>query len=155
MLARFMHLTQINRESLVFLAPPTVERLGVLFCADSPLGDGPNFSRSFLPTWPYPRMPWSPIVVTAPHHGAESNRAAYAHLKEWADVAVLLRAGGTKKQPGLTFLDQHSCLRLCTKCPKAGHTPMLSGVVASQPIWWLSPLIAFGRRCDCTSAHGT
>ena len=148
-LARFMHLTQINRESLVFLAPPAKERLGVLFCADSPLGDGPSYCRSFLPTLSLP-MPWLPIVATAPHHGSETNKAAYAHLHEWAPVAVLLRAGGNIKQPGSTFLSQHSCLRLCTKCPKARLSPMLSGVFLSYPSWHPSQLIALGRRCDCS-----
>ncbi|MGR3761115.1 hypothetical protein ACUXV3_13455 [Roseobacteraceae bacterium NS-SX3] len=101
-LARYMHLTQINRESLVFLAPPAPERFGVLFCADSPLGDGPKFSHSFLPTLPSP-MRWLPIVATAPHHGAETNRAAYDHLQKWPNVKVLLRAGGSAKQTGPYF----------------------------------------------------
>jgi hypothetical protein len=147
--ALFLHLTQINRESLVFLAPPTEERLGVLFCADSPLGDGPNFSCSFLPNLPLP-MSWLPIVATAPHHGSETNKIAYAHLHKWARIDVLLRAGGSKKQPGSMFLSQHCCLRLCTKCPRAGHGPMLSGVFLAHLHWNPSPLIALGRRCDCS-----
>ena len=147
-LALFMHLTQINRESLVFLAPPTEERLGVLFCADSPLGDGPNFSRSFLSALPSPK-PWFPIVATAPHHGSETNKAAYNHLHAWAYVDVLLRAGGSAKQPGSTFLSQHSCLRLCTKCPRAQYAPMLSGVYLLPQYWLLNRIIAYGRRCVC------
>lgn len=147
-LSLFMHLTQINRESLVFFAPPTKERLGVLFCGDSPLGDGPNFCHSFLPKFPFQAL-WLPIVATTPHHGSESNKAAYEHLNKWAHVAVFLRAGGSAKQPGPTFLSQHSCLRLCTKCPKARHAPMLSGVFASQLNWHPASIIGFGRRCDC------
>ena len=145
--ALFLHLTQINRESLVFLAPPTNERLGVLFCADSPLGNGPDFSCSFLPTLP---MPWLPIVATAPHHGSETNKIAYAHLHKWARVAVLLRTGGSTKRPGSTFLSQHSCLRLCAKCPRGGHAPMLSGVFLPHRHWHPLPLIALGRRCACS-----
>ncbi|WP_170547134.1 MBL fold metallo-hydrolase [Ruegeria arenilitoris] len=148
LLARYMHLTQINRESLVFLAPPTRSRFGILFCADSPLGDGSDFSQSFLPHLPR-RLRWSPIVATAPHHGSESNSIAYDHLQKWANVEVLLRAGGSTKQPGPTFLEQHRQLRLCTKCPKAGHVPMLTGVFAAAPYRW-SNLIALGRRCDCS-----
>jgi hypothetical protein len=150
-LALFLLLTQINRESLVFLAPPTEKRLGVLFCADSPLGDGPKYRRSFLPALP---MPWLPIVATAPHHGSETNKIAYSHLHKWARVNVLLRAGGSAKQPGSTFLSQHSCLRLCTKCPRVGHAPMLSGVLHSYPYFSWSPLIALGRRCDCSVPSG-
>ena len=150
-LLHYMQLQLINQQSLVFLAPPAPSRLGVLFCGDSPLGDGPDFARSFLPARP---RPFWPIVATAPHHGSESNSAAYVHLNAWSDVAVLLRAGGNVLQPGPTFLKQHSCARLCARCPKAGHEPMLSGVVASSwPRWWM--LHTIGRLCDChTPRHG-
>jgi hypothetical protein len=143
-------LTLINQQSLVFLAPPALFRLGVLFSGDSPLGDGKDFTRSFLPARPLPNWP---IVATAPHHGSETNSIAYAHLNEWADVVVLLRAGGSAKQPGNTFLEQNGCLRLCARCARAGHVPMLSGVVATRPHW---PLMhTLGRRCDChTSRFG-
>jgi hypothetical protein len=140
----YMQLTLINQQSLVFLAPPALSRLGVLFSGDSPLGDGTDFTRSFLPSRTLPNWP---IVATAPHHGSETNSVAYAHLNEWADVVVLLRAGGNAKQPGETFLNQNRCLRLCARCPKAGHAPMLSGVVATcQHLWVMHTL---GRRCDC------
>ncbi|SIT20320.1 MBL fold metallo-hydrolase [Insolitispirillum peregrinum] len=144
----YMNLTKINQESLVFFAPPRNSLLGVLFCADSPLGVGPNFSYSFLPSY----SPLSPIVATVPHHGAESNAIAYQHLKSWGGVDVFLRAGGTIKQPGLTFLRQNDCPRLCTKCPKVGHSPMLSGVVF-VPYYWPG-LIPFGRFCDCFPPNG-
>ncbi len=153
-IAIYLRLTEINRESLVFLAPPARERLGVLFCADSPLGDGSDFGVSFLSSLRMPRT-WFPIVATAPHHGSESNNSAYSHLHDWANIATLLRAGGSKKQPGATFLSQHTCLRLCTKCPKADHPPLLSGVFLSRPYHnrchpgISSHLIAFGRRCVC------
>lgn len=153
-LAKFLQLEKINRESLVFLAPPARERLGVLFCADSPLGDGPNFGTSFLRPQPFSTL-WLPIVATAPHHGSESNKAAYIHLRNWDNVAVLLRAGGSAKQPGATFLGQRGCLRLCTKCPKAGLAPLLSGVVLSPSNWPRPPhllpacLITIGRPCVC------
>lgn len=141
----YMRLMLINQQSLVFLAPPAPSRLGVLFCGDSPLGDGPGFARSLLPAH---SLPIWPIVATAPHHGSESNNVAYVHLNAWADVAVLLRAGGSVKQPGPTFLDQHSCLRLCARCPRAGHAPMLSGVVGPWPCPWV--MFMLGRCCECT-----
>jgi hypothetical protein len=143
----YMRLTRINRESLVFLAPPARGRLGVLFCADSPLGDGPDYAQSFLP--PHPDDRFWPIVATAPHHGSESNGIAYTHLRQWAHVAVLLRAGGSDRQPGPTFIGQSHCLRLCAKCPRAGHGPLLTGVVACG--WYgMWPSVATARRCDCT-----
>ena len=146
----YMRLTLINQQSLVFLAPPALFGLGVLFSGDSPLGDGTDFNRSFLPARPLPNWP---IVATAPHHGSETNSIAYAHLNAWADVVVLLRAGGSAKQPGETFLKQNTCLRLCARCPKAGHAPMLSGVVAIpiRPHWWV--MHTLGRRCRCRTAH--
>jgi hypothetical protein len=143
----YMQLTRINRESLVFLAPPARRRLGVLFCADSPLGDGPAYAQSFLP--PHPDDRFWPIVATAPHHGSESNQIAYTHLHRWAHVAVLLRAGGNVDQPGPTFIGQAHCLRLCAKCPRAGHVPILTGVVGCGP-YGAWPLAIMGRRCDCT-----
>jgi hypothetical protein len=136
----YMHLTQINRESLVFLAPPMSHRFGVLFCADSPLGDGANYANSFLRG----HVCW-PMVVTAPHHGSEANRAAYSHLSSWTHTAVLLRSGGNAGQPGPTFLKQSHCLRLCAKCPRQGRAPLLTGVVGFTQ--WL--MLARGRCCDC------
>lgn len=139
----YLQLTRINRQSLVFFAPPTPSRLGVVFCGDSPLGDGRHFSHSFLQGR---QRPFWPVVATAPHHGSESNRAAYAHLNAWSNVVVLLRAGGDEDQPGSTFLDQHGCIRLCTKCPRAEYPPLLSGVVGLRPRWLLHTI---GRLCDC------
>ncbi|MGU3557963.1 MBL fold metallo-hydrolase [Methylobacterium radiotolerans] len=139
----YMRLSLINKQSLAFFAPPARARLGFLFCGDSPLGDGRLFSRSFLTSLP---KPFWPVVATAPHHGSESNRAAYAHLDAWAEVVVLLRAGGSVDQPGPTFLDQDESLRLCTKCPRARHAPMLSGVLVRRP-WWVVHTV--GRICEC------
>ena len=52
-----------------------------------------------------------------------------------------------REAAGTTYLDQQSCLRLCAKCPRAGHAPVLSGVVAPGPRWWT--VHTLGRRCDC------
>lgn len=137
-------LTQVNEESLVFLAPPKRDMFGVLFCGDSPLGDGVNYINSFLPCRDYRHWP---MVVTAPHHGSESNGAAYNHLRSWANTAVLLRTGGSTKQPGKTFLAQNHCLKLCAKCPKARRKPLVTGVIGYQSYWpWM---MAIGRRCKC------
>ncbi len=103
-LSLLMRLTTINRQSLVFLAPPERSRLGVLFCGDSPLGDGRRFAQSFLKHTAAPRLP---IVATAPHHGAETNRAAYGYMHCWANVRVLLRAGGNGGSTGADLQGAH------------------------------------------------
>ncbi len=139
-------LSPINRQSLIFLAPPTHRRLGVLFCGDSPLGDGRNLSRSFLCDDLRPRWP---IVATAPHHGAETNRAAYGHMNAWADVIVLLRAGGDQDQPGPTFKSFSRSFKLCATCPQSGRMPALAGVAATgRWLAWL-PVVVMGQPCVC------
>jgi hypothetical protein len=143
----YMRLTRINRESLVFFAPPSRGRCGFLFCADSPLGDGPNYKNSFLSG----HLCW-PVVVTAPHHGSETNRVAYSHLNAWTHIAVLLRAGGSAKQPGQTFLKQTPCIKLCAKCPRIKREPSLTGVVGYRP--W-GRFKVEGRPCECLSTSDT
>ena len=140
-------LSAINRESLVFLARPSHRRLGILFCGDSPLGDGQKLSRSFLradlrPGWP--------IVATAPHHGAETNRAAYEHMNTWANVIILLRAGGDRDQPGPTFKSLSMPFKVCATCPQSGRKPTLAGASSTGhwPGW--APVIVMGQPCVCT-----
>jgi hypothetical protein len=143
----FLLLTKINQESLVFFAPSLRPwDFAVIFCGDSPLGDGHQYNNSFLR--PLPRQRW-PIVATAPHHGAESNRMAYDHLTRWSGVAVFLRAGGSVHQPGSTFKSQNHCLRLCAKCPQHNIAPHLTGVV--QPVGFPAALFlgVIGRCCSC------
>jgi hypothetical protein len=140
-----MTLEVINRQSLVFLAPPTWSRLGVLFCGDSPLGDGRRFAHSFLR---HTTPPGLPIVATAPHHGAETNRAAYDHMRDWADVLVLLRAGGNRDQPGPTFKALGWPLKVCATCPGSGRPPHTAGVAGPGPFPWL-PLAVVGTPCGC------
>jgi hypothetical protein len=81
-LSYLARLTPVNEESLVFLAPPDLFRLGVLFCADSPFSMAFGYGSSFLSL---PEPQW-PIIATAPHHGAETNRAAYGHILAWTKV---------------------------------------------------------------------
>jgi len=140
-------LTRINRESLVFFAPPRWHRLGVLFCGDSPLGDGQKFGQSFLQ---HSTPPGLPIVATAPHHGAETNSAAYAHMSNWADVMVLLRTGGDRKQPGATFKALGWPFKVCATCPQSNRTPRLAGVAGPGRHRWFPPAIVMGIPCDCT-----
>jgi len=140
-----MALTLINRESLAFYAPPSWRRLGVLFCGDSPLWDGRGFKQSFLRET---ARPFYHIISTAPHHGSDSNKAAYRHIGEWADVAVFLRAGGTIHHPGQTFRDLVEPVKLCAKCPAKALVPSIVGVVASDWPGWFMPRI-IGDPCKC------
>ena len=143
-LARF---SPINRESLIFLAPPSQSRLGILFCGDLPLGDGRKLRQSFL--HPALRPRW-PIVATAPHHGAETNRAAYGHMNTWAKVIVLLRAGGDRDQPGPTFKSLSMPFKVCATCPQSGRKPMLAGASSTGHRLGWAPVIVMGQPCVCT-----
>lgn len=145
-LSLFARLSPTNEASLAFFAPATRRAPGVLFCGDSPLGDGPDYRNSFLDDR---RRPWEPIVVTAPHHGAETNRIAYRHIYRWSDVAVLLRAGGEPRHPGPTFKRLQCSIKLCAKCPARMRAPVLAGVegTCAWPFW--SPLFVRGLLCAC------
>jgi hypothetical protein len=138
-------LSPINEASLVFLAPPTCCRLGVVFCGDSPLGDGPRYGRSFLNVSAPLRLP---VIATAPHHGAETNMAAYGHLLAWASVRLWLRTGGSARHPGSKFCSMSSFHRLCTHCPRTGKALRAASVTGhSWPYGhtlWLT-----GHRCSC------
>jgi hypothetical protein len=146
-LSFLMRLTIINRQSLVFFAPPKLSRLGVLFCGDSPLGDGRRFGQSFLR---HTARPTLPIVATAPHHGAETNRSAYDHMRKWADVVVLLRAGGDSDQPGATFRSLGWPFKVCATCPRSGRAPHLAGVAGPGKHPWFPSAIIVGLPCGCT-----
>lgn len=147
-LSYIARLTPINEECLAFLAPPSWHRLGVVFCGDSPMGDGEKYKNSFLAD--EVRLDtWLPVVATAPHHGSESNACAYQHVGAWANVCVWLRAGGSAKQPGPTFQALDFPHRVCSKCPQSGKRPALA-VVASSLGWiYCCPLMVLGHVCDC------
>ncbi len=99
MLSYLARLSPVNEECLAFLAPPLDdEGLGVVFCGDSPLGDGPKYANSFLTQKQLSSD--FPVVATAPHHGSEQNQPAYRHLKSWANVWLWLRSGGSKNNLG-------------------------------------------------------
>jgi hypothetical protein len=140
-------LTQVNRASLVFLALPEDDALGVLFCGDSPLGDGRGYANSFFDAL---RPPPYPIVATAPHHGSESNRIAYSHAEDWAYVAVWLRTGGTISQPGDKFKAIQFPHRLCSYCPQAGLNRQLATIGLWSAWWPPFGIWMNGHRCVCT-----
>jgi hypothetical protein len=145
-LAYLQRLSPINEESLVFFAPPNRSHLGVLFCGDSPFADAPTYQRSFLNLVRCPRFP---IVATAPHHGSSSNDPAYDHVKNWALVAVWLRTGGDRRQPGAKFKLMAYPQRVCAYCPQSGRARVLAGVMGSKPWHWPWPFIVTGHTCVC------
>lgn len=108
-------LSPVNQECLAFISPPNPNGFGVIFCGDSPLGDGKEYRNSFLATLPDPDVTY---IVTAPHHGSESNRIAYEHIYEHLENVLWLRSGGSIKQPGSTFKNLDPAVRACTHCPQ-------------------------------------
>lgn len=96
----FLRLSVANAESLVFHAPDGSEP-AVLFCADSDLSfDVPVRAGA---------------LVTAPHHGSESNSVAYGVVGKVAPQVTWVRSDGRfQKRPGSTFLQQPQIY--CTRC---------------------------------------
>jgi hypothetical protein len=145
-------LSAVNEECLAFFAPPDVTRLGVVFCGDSPLGDGTGYGTSFLDKRIAPDFP---VVVTAPHHGSQNNAVAYDHLTSWTDIALWVRTGGSAKQPGKWFMDLSSGERACTHCPRSGLTKQKATVGLGGPFWthrwpWHGPLLRVSaHECEC------
>lgn len=143
---RFVTLSRVNRESLVFISTGDDAHVDVLFCGDSPLGDEKGFNNSFL-TGMKTRVP---LIATAPHHGAEANKVAYKHIDAFADVAFWVRSGGKSHHPGSTFRHLPAAQRTCTHCPHKG-LPHQSVVITdmcqafSDPEAWLTV-----RSHDCS-----
>jgi hypothetical protein len=146
-LSYLARLSVTNEASLVFFAPPTLRHLGVLFCGDSPLGDGVNYSNSFLQHIPSPPLP---ILATAPHHGSQSNAGAYGHAERWAEVQVWLRTGGTKLHPGPAFKQIDFPRRHCTHCPQNGRPLQLATISGRSDQTWWGNLWILGHQCVCT-----
>lgn len=142
-------LTPVNEECLVFLSPPVDDwphSLGVVFTGDSPLGGGQGYGATFLRANGAHHFP---IVATAPHHGSENNMMAYAHLQNWAQVVLWLRAGGTVMHPGSTFRSLPSCVRACTHCPHRKLERRLAEVQLSRYFWRWSFRVS-SHDCCCT-----
>jgi len=139
-------LTPVNEECLVLLSPSNkwTDDLGVVFTGDSPLGDGPNYSRSLLDWLPKPQ-PW--VVATAPHHGSESNAVAYAHLERITTVVLWLRSGGSSKHPGPTYRNLSPGRRGCTHCPHRNLEREVAEVQLSDSFSW--PVFRV-RAHDCS-----
>jgi hypothetical protein len=147
-LSYLARLSPINEACLAFLAPPSMTRLGVVFCGDSPLGDGPGYGTSFLGRLPSPPLA---VVATAPHHGSESNRVAYRHLSAWTDVITWVRTGGLPAHPGGTFKALHFPERICTHCPQSNKFQLrTAGVGGFNRRPYFLPHWVMGYHCTCT-----
>lgn len=99
-------LTTANRESLVFWSPPAEDHPGVLFTADSDLGN------ASLPSALHR------AIVTSPHHGSEANAKAYgavSNVNGSSSVTWVRSDGRYRSRPGNSYLGVAS-RRLCTLC---------------------------------------
>ncbi|HEX8599249.1 MAG TPA: MBL fold metallo-hydrolase [Chloroflexia bacterium] len=129
-----------NRESLVFLAPGTWATPEVLFCGDSDL----RFRR---------RIPWSKgMIVTAPHHGSDSNSGAYQRFsRDTADAceAVWIRSDGRyRSRPGALFMHRPPDSRICTLCRGSANPSQNIKLLVDRSKRSWQPLTTV-RRCEC------
>lgn len=142
---RFIALSRANRESLAFLSSGDDAHVDVMFCGDSPLGDGPRYANSFLSG----KRTCKPLIATAPHHGADSNAMAYGHIAEFGDVCFWIRAGGKAHHPQSAYRTIPSSIRTCTHCPHK-HLPLQAVCITDKcekftdPKAWLTV-----RSHDC------
>ncbi len=133
---RFLRLSVANRESLVFVAPEDPNNSAVIFSADSDLAS--------LRSVPATRTP----LVTAPHHGAETNAAAYgviaASLPSGLDPQWVRSDGNYRKRPGATYLSGAN--RVCTLCRAASRPKQPVHLVDGPGGWQLARGV---QVCTC------
>lgn len=98
---KYLALTTANQESLVLHSPGSDMTPDVLFTADSDL----HFSQS-IPASRY-------MLVTAPHHGSETNANAYRRLQ--APSMWVRSDGRSRTRPGPSFLSVTG-KKFCTLC---------------------------------------
>ena len=135
---KFLALTTANRESLTFCSPRSDAFPGVIFAADSDLG----FPQ---------RIPWQPgMIVTAPHHGADANKAAYTRpYSENCKNSHLIWVrsdGNYKTRPCSDYLSQRQ--RYCTICRGVNPPKPKQSVefTANGGIWSKATGV---RSCKC------
>lgn len=147
-LSFLVRLTPLNEECLVFLSPscrPYWREPSILFTGDSPLGEGRNYSVSWL-RWPMGVS--RDVIATAPHHGAETNLAAYGHLNSQVRVILWVRSGGNAGHPGPTYRDIDPSRRICTNCPHDKKPRQAAEIrLLKSPIWY--PMRTHGHSCSC------
>lgn len=145
-LSFLVRLTPVNEECLVFLSPgEDWESPSIVFTGDSPLGNGVNYSKSWL-QWPKYASPH--VIATAPHHGSESNFLAYKHLGEEVFVHLWMRSGGTARHPGPTYRQLQHSFRICTHCPRE-KKPRQAAEVFFRQSPWCYQIRTNGHICTC------
>ncbi len=117
----YLALSVSNKGSLCFFSQSKDPGLNVLFSADSDL----KMTA---------RIPWSNgMIITAPHHGSESNASAYSRFQSETKGSVTpfwMRSDWRyRNRPGRSFLSVHGT-KLCTLCrnryPKKQEVVMVS-----------------------------
>lgn len=145
--SHLLRLTTQNKQCLSFYSPESYSSSGILFCGDSPMGYGSGYVQPFR----LPRMASiHPVIVTAPHHGAESNAIAYHHIQRWMALERIfwVRSGGKSNHPGSTFRNLPVEYRSCTWCPHKNLSR--SSVEIIQRQWyWYPTIMHIGHRCLC------
>ena len=138
---QYLSLTVDNQQSLVFLGLEQENRPGVLFTADSNI----NFKIQHKPHS-------FPMIVTAPHHGAEANGKAYSIISQWhnnSDSIIWVRSDGKfKSRPGSSFITAKG-QNFCTICRPSHYTERQVVKLSSQKglaQWFAEPGV---RTCQC------
>jgi len=132
----YLALTVSNRQSLVFYSQVSNNEPGILFTADSDL----SFSE---------KIPWhSGMIITAPHHGSESNARAYERFKMETHQeipTIWVRSDGRfRTRPGPSYL-QVSPNRFCTLCRGSPHTKQNIRFMLYRGRW----KSVATRKCNC------
>lgn len=140
----YLALTVSNKQSLVFLTPENKIHPGVLFTADSDFSFITNNQSLFDP------KPKHPFLITAPHHGSESNAKAYNVINSWHSdpkKIIWIRSDGRfKNRPGKSYLSVQG-ERLCTNCRPFTAAHQLIEFSSNGKKW--NP-IKNPKTCDCS-----
>jgi hypothetical protein len=130
----YLALSKANKESLVFHVAPTKKHPGVIFSGDS------DSQFSFKPEI------GGNYLITAPHHGSESNSHAYTALESILKTACVVRSDGRyRSRPGRSFLSL-PCKRYCTTCRGTSTLKQTVELVSKKSDWVASQSV---RQCKC------
>jgi hypothetical protein len=133
----YLALTTANKESLVFMCPSKKGIPSILFTADSDL----KFNQP---------IGWSHgMLMTAPHHGSESNAEAYDRFRKDTsntieDVVWVRSDGRFKSRPGSSYL-QSSGRHYCTLCRESNQPKQNLRFIPRSNIWQS----VCTRKCRC------
>lgn len=134
---KYLALTTANKESLVFMCPSKNGIPPILFTADSDL----KFNQP---------IGWSHgMLMTAPHHGSESNAKAYDRFRKDTsnaikDVVWVRSDGRFKSRPGSSYL-QSPGRRYCTLCRGSKQPKQNLRFIPRSNIWQSVST----RTCHC------